>query len=318
MANSLQPAMHMATVALNLAVAVAVGAATASLTLSRSDAPWAARQCSKVRFACLAGSATAMCASAWLLLFEAAAMAEVPVTQAGAALWSMLTATHFGMAWTIGIAALALCLTLSLVAAGLSATRRRWLASLMLAGLAVFLYTRSMVSHAASAGDFSAAMLADWLHLAMISLWLGEVVVAGVWILATPVGARADDGNAAARYIASLSASATCALAVIVATGVFSAWHNLGSVGALTGHPYGAMLLVKVGLVGVAVLMGGYNRVFVMPSLLDNLRRNHPAAAAAAAQVRRFTLIVRLEMVVLLGVLILAAFVSSTSPPGAA
>ena len=90
---------------------------------------------------------------------------------------------------------------------------------------------------------------------------------------------------------------------------------TLGSVGALTGHPYGAMRLLKVGLVGVAVLMGGCNRVFVMPSLLDNLRRNHPAAAA---QVRRFTLIVRLEMVVLLGVLILATCVSSTSPPGAA
>ena len=316
MANNVQLAMHVATVALNLVVALAVGAATASLTLSRSDAPWAVRRCSRLRLACLAGLATAMCTSAWLLLFEAAAMAEVPVTQAGAAAWLMLTATHFGTAWTIGIAALALSLVLCLAAAGLSATRRLWLASLMLASLAVFLYTRSMVSHAATAGDFSAAMLADWLHLAMISLWLGEVVVAGVWILATPVGARADDGNAAARYIASLSASATFALAVVVATGVFSAWHNLGSVGALTGHPYGAMLLIKVGLVGVAVLMGGYNRVFVMPSLLDNLRCNRPAAAAA--QARRFTLIVRLEMVVLLGVLILAAFVSSTSPPGVA
>ena len=318
MANTAQLATHMATVVLNLAVALAVGAATASITLSRSDAPWAARQCSRLRIICLAGLATAMCASAWRLLFDAAAMAEVPLAQAGAAAWLMLTATHLGTAWTIGIGALALSLaTAGLGAMGsMDATRRRWPAPFILAGLAVFFYTRSMVSHAASEGDFSAAMLADWLHLAMISLWLGEVVVAGAWVLAAPVGARADDNNATAPYIASLSTSATFALAAIVATGVFSAWHNLGSVSALTGNPYGETLLIKVGLVGVAVLMGGYNRVCVMPSLLDDLRRNHQAAAAA--QMRRFTVVVRLESAVLLGVLILAAFVSTTSPPGAA
>ena len=223
----------------------------------------------------------------------------------------MLTATHLGAAWTIGIGALAV----SLATAALAAGRRRWRTPLVVAGLAVFMYTRSMVSHAASAGDFSAAMLADWFHLAMISLWVGEVAVAGALTLAAPVGACADDGAAAARYVAFLSASATFALAAIVATGVFSAWHQLGSVGALTTNPYGAALLVKVGLVGVAVLMGGYNRLLVMPSLLAKLRCSDPAAAL---DIRRFALILRLETAVLLGVLITASVVSSTSPPGAA
>ena len=100
-----------------------------------------------------------------------------------------------------------------------------------------------------------------------------------------------------------------------MATGVFSAWHQLGSVGALTTNPYGAALLVKVGLVGVAVLMGGYNRLLVMPSLLAKLRCSDPAAAL---DIRRFALILRLETAVLLGVLITASVVSSTSPPGAA
>ena len=48
-----------------------------------------------------------MLASACGLWLTAAAMAEVPVTQAGPAAWSMLTATHLGTAWTIGMAALA-------------------------------------------------------------------------------------------------------------------------------------------------------------------------------------------------------------------
>ena len=313
MADDLQLAMRVATVALNLAAAIAVGATTASLPLSGSASPWAARQCGRARLASMAGLTTAMLASAWLLLFEAASMAEVPVAQAGEALWTMLTATHLGAAWMIGLSALAA--SLAAAAAVRGGGRRKWLGPVALLGLAVFLYTRSMVSHASSDGDFSPAMLADWFHLAMISLWVGEVFVAAALILANPVGARADDGNAAARYVESLSATATVALAGIVASGVFSAWHNLGSINELTGNPYANTLFIKVSLAGVAVLMGGYNRFFVMPSLLDGLRRNDPAGAS---DVRRFMLILRLETTVLLGVLIMAAVLSSTPPPGAA
>jgi putative copper resistance protein D len=312
MAFDLQLVMRAATVALNLAVAVVVGATTASLWLSGRASPWAGRQCGRARLTSLFGLTAAILASALLLLLEAALMAEVPVAQAGEALWSMLTATHFGTAWSIGIGALAV--SLGAVGAGRGGAPRGWLVRLDLLGIAVFMYTRSMVSHAASDGDFSAAMLADWLHLAMTSLWVGGVFVAAVLILANPVGRHADDGNAAARYVESLSASATFALAGIVATGVFSAWHNLGSASALTGNPYGTALLIKAGLVAVAVTMGGYNRLIVMPSLLKRLRSSNPAAA----EVRRFTLILRLETAVLLCVLILAAFLSSTSPPGAA
>jgi putative copper resistance protein D len=312
MAYDLELPMRAVTLALNLAVAIVVGASTASLWLPGSASPWAARQCRKVRMAGLVGLTTAMLASALLLLFEAASMAEVPLGQAGEALWSMLTATHLGTAWVIGICALGA--SLGAAAAGPGGEWRGWPVRVSLLGLAVFLYTRSMVSHAASEGDFSAAMLADWLHLAMISLWVGEVFVAGALVLANPVGACAGDGRAAAQYVESLSASATLALAGLLATGVFSAWHNLGSAGALTATPYGTTLVIKVGLAAVAVLMGGYNRFIVMPSLLKRLRGSGPAGP----DLRRFTLILQLETAVLLGVLIMAALLSSTSPPGAA
>jgi putative copper resistance protein D len=315
MAYDLQLAMRVATVTLNLAVAVAVGATAAAPRLSRDASPWAVRQCRRVHLANLVGLTMAMLASAWLLLFEAASMAEVTVAESGGAVWIMLTATHLGAAWTIGICALAASLA---AAAGRGRGHARWLewpGWLQILGLAVFFYTRSMVSHAASEGDFSAAMLADWTHLALVSLWVGEVVVAGTLILANPVGDREQDRNAAARYVEALSVSATFALAGLVATGVFSAWHNLGSAAALTGNLYGTTLLIKAGLVGVAVVIGGCNRFIVMPSLLDGLRRND---AAGVSQLRRFTLILRLETVVLLSVLIAAAVLSSTSPPGAA
>ena len=118
-------------------------------------------------------------------------MGEVPIAGAREAVWTMLSTTHLGKAWLIGICALAVSLASAVAgqAATWRATRACWLTRLNLLGLAVFLYSRSMVSHAASDGDFSAAMLADWRHLTMISLWVGAVVVAAMLNLASPIGA---------------------------------------------------------------------------------------------------------------------------------
>lgn len=312
MALDFSAAQHAATVTLNLALAIAVGASASGRWVTRGASPWAVLQGGRARLASLAASAIAMLASAGVLWLEAAAMAEVPVTAARAAAWSMLTETHLGTAWIIGIGAL----VFSMGAMALSAKVRQpgKLVALNLVGLAVFLYTRSMVSHASANGDFSVLMVLDWLHLILICLWVGEVFVSGFVTLSSPPGARLDDRSDCGRYVESLSTSATFALAGIFATGFFSAWHNLGTLGALTGNPYGTTLLLKLVLVALAVMLGGANRFFVMPGLTASLRSGDLAANLLA---RRFTMILRVEAGVLLGVLILAALLSSTSPPTA-
>jgi putative copper resistance protein D len=302
MAPDLEPALNAATVALNLALAVAVGAGATWLSFAGAGSQWAARQARTVRRAGLAALAAALAASACVLWLKAAAMAEVPLAQAGAAVWSMLTATHLGLAWQIGIGAL----VFSMLALA-RASRARLPAVLSLAGLAVFLYTRSMVSHAAAGGDASWPMFADCLHSMMACLWVGEVGVAA--FLIQPPGAR-EGHNDSAACIASLSRSATFALGGIVATGLFSAWHKLGGPGALVGNPYGTTLLGKLALVAAAAMLGGFNRFVVMPPLLAALRDSD-----AAAHARRFTIILRIESAVLLAILIVAAILSSTAPP---
>jgi putative copper resistance protein D len=310
MALDLAQAQQAATVMLNFALAVAVGAGATAFWTTRRGSTWAAVQGRRARWTSLAAIALAMLASVCGLWLEAAAMAEVPVAQAGAAAWSMLTATHLGEAWTIGLCAL----VLGMAAMALNAPgwRARRLVPINLLALAAFLYTRSMVSHASSDGDLSVLMVADWSHLMLICLWTGEVLVAGFLTLAAPAAERVEERNDCAHYIESLSTSATFALAGVVATGSFSAWHNLGSANALIGNPYGTTLLVKLALVALAVMLGGVNRFFVMPSLIAALRGQ---TATANFAFQRFTLILRVEAGLLLGVLILAAILSSTSPP---
>jgi putative copper resistance protein D len=309
MGLDLQTVLRLLTALLNLAVAVLAGASVCRLWLGRGDSGWAAARRRPVRKAAVAGALLALAANLVLLWLESAAMAEVPVAEAGAATWTMLSATHLGFAWTVGMAGLAV----AAAGAFLRSDRQPAPALLTLAALAMFWYTRSMVSHAAGEGDFSLPLLADWLHGGLTSLWLGEVLLAAAVVLAGAGEMAGADRRARAAFVGSLSSSATFALAGIFVTGLYAGWRNLGGFAHLLGNPYGNTLAAKLLLVGLAAMLGGVNRFIVMPPWLT-----HEATGQAAADTLplRFRRILWIEALVLLAVVVLAAWLASTPPPG--
>jgi putative copper resistance protein D len=311
MGPDLQTALHLLTAVLNLAVAVLTGASLARLWLGRQTSGWSAARRRPVRRAALGAALAALCANVVLLWLESAAMAEVPLAEAAGATYSMLSATHLGFAWSIGMSGL----ILSAAGAFMGGERSPLAPLLTLAGLAVFWYTRSMVSHAAGEGDFSVPLLADWVHLGLVSLWVGEVLLAGMVILRARDDMRAADRHARAAYVASLSSSATMALVGIFLTGLYASWRNLGGFGNLFGNPYGNTLVAKLLLVGGAAMLGGFNRFVVMPPWLA---RESAGNAAPALLPVRFRRVLWIEALVLLAVVVLAAWLASTSPPGEA
>jgi putative copper resistance protein D len=119
------------------------------------------------------------------------------------------------------------------------------------------------------------------------------------------------DRRARAAYAASLSSSATFALAGIFVSGFFSAWHNFGGVRALVDTSYGNTLLAKLTVVGGAVSLAD--------SIASSSRRPGSSARQAAREAlpHRFTRVLQVQAVVLLDVLVLAALLASTSPPDA-
>jgi putative copper resistance protein D len=300
------------TALLNLAVATSTGASMSVLWLSRGSSGWAAQRLPGLRRCALAGLLVALLASLSLLWLQAAAMAEVPITEAGPAVRAMLAETHYGVAWCFGTGALAVAATMA--AFGRRAGRQL-AAMATLGALAVFWYSRSMASHAASEGDASLPLLVDWAHLALISLWIGEVIVAGAVVMAGARPLLSDDRRDRAAYVSGLSSSATAALAGIFATGLFSAWHNMGGIDSLLSDAYGRLLLAKLALVGIAVLLGGFNRFIVMPPWLS---LESTGRAPAAWMPRRFQMVLQVEAVVLLAAMLIAAILAATSPPGGA
>lgn len=300
------------TVVLYLAAALAIGASMSALWLHRRRSDWAVERLPRLRACALAACAVALLASVCVLVLESAAMAEVPLADAGPAVKLMLLSTHYGAAWTIGAVALAIACGIGLLAPKPAA--QTWAIGTLLA-LAVFSFSRSMVSHASGSGDLSLPVVADWIHLGLACLWLGEVVIAGLVVLRGAMPRSDDARRDRASYISSLSGWATLALAGVLATGLFGAWRQLGSIDELWNGVYGRTLLAKLAVVALAVALGGINRFLVMPGwlALETMGRAAPPLPA-----QRFRLVLRIEALVLLSALTLAVLLASTAPPSSA
>ncbi|MEV6016615.1 copper resistance protein CopC [Streptomyces sp. NPDC051997] len=113
------------------------------------------------------------------------------------------------------------------------------------AGLAA---TWAMAEHASTGLQPGIAMPLDVLHLLAVAGWLGGLSALLVALFRAP--AEAPIEAAAVRRFSRLAFGSVL---VLVATGIYQSWRQLGSWSALTGTSYGQLLLVKVGLVAVLV-----------------------------------------------------------------
>ncbi|MFJ9129824.1 copper resistance CopC/CopD family protein [Streptomyces sp. NPDC102340] len=110
------------------------------------------------------------------------------------------------------------------------------------AGLAA---TWAMAEHASTGIQAALAMPVDVLHLLAVAAWLGGLTTLLVALYRVPT----IEGSAVRRF----SRVAFCSVLVLVATGLYQSWRQVGSWSALTGTTYGQLLMVKVGLVAVLV-----------------------------------------------------------------
>ena len=170
---------------------------------------------------------------------------------------TVLLKTHFGNVW--------MGRTLLLLLLGMPMVRNR--AGLALPTCALLLLTESLSGHAADSGTLSAAVLADWLHLAAVSVWMG-----GLFFLASALrrwfaSASSADSSEFLRTVKRFSKLAGLCVAVIAATGGFQFWHRVGSVAALLQTPYGQTLTAKLVLVLALLSLGALNRYVIVPKL---------------------------------------------------
>lgn len=281
-----------------LGLLVGAGAALFSVLFLPSTAP---ADAARGRLRRATGAAVFVAVAGWWAAVPLVALYQLGVGASAlgdGATWSALAAEEYAvpLAVTIGLGLAALALPVR------AADRRR--AGLVLLGCAVALVAPSLTGHTRAAGPQALVIGVDVLHLVAGALWLGGLVATA--LVLADLAARDDSG---AVVLARFSTWAAGSVAVLVVAGTFLAWRIAGSWGVLLDTGYGALLLVKVLLVAVAVAVAAWNRFSVLPRLREAARRKERRDAAAVLV--RTTLA---EAGVVLAVLLVTGFLVDRSP----
>ncbi len=140
------------------------------------------------------------------------------------------------------------------------------------AGLAA---TWAMAEHASTGLQAGIAMPADVLHLLAVAVWLGGLSTLLVVLYRAPSIER----SAVQRF----SQVAFGSVAVLVVTGIYQSWRQVGSWSALTGTWYGQLLMIKVGLVVALVGIAWISRRWTARLAQTPAKGKEPVKASVGA-----------------------------------
>jgi copper transport protein len=171
---------------------------------------------------------------------------------------SPMAVTRFGRAFIV--MTLAFALVLALVYLAWLLDRVAFLAPAFAIAL-VFAGGLSLSGHdAVDPGSSWRTELADWVHLASASLWIG-----GLATMAALLWTDAPELRRAA--FTRFSRLATVLVGLVLCAGIYLGIVRLPHLHDLWTADYGRVLLVKIGLVMLALAWGGFHHTFVRPML---------------------------------------------------
>jgi copper transport protein len=182
----------------------------------------------------------------------------------------------------------------------------------LLAAAAVLIIP-GVVGHAAQTSPRGFSLAFDWLHLAAGSVWLGGLIgLLVLWLSLTESVAPGAPSRVEVLRVAvpRFSAVAFVSVLAILATGTGATIIHMPAVNALWDTGYGRAILVKIGLLLLALFLGAANLLRTKPRLLA--AREREAGRSAATLLRR---LITGEIVLVGGAVFAAAVLSSLPPP---
>jgi putative copper export protein len=224
-------------------------------------------------------------------------MSGLGITAISPVLPTVLFKTHYGRIGLVRSAGLGLALAAWFF--GRRHLNFRFVAVSLLCASAAIAFSRSATSHAADFGDLSVQELSDWFHFMASSLWGGALIAIAVVFRPSLI---AEDS----RQLPIVSGIADRfyvlfgpVLSLLVLTGLYNAWVEVGSFGLLVITPYGRVLSVKIMLLLFLALR------YIAPP------QHGPDESVFVMKFLRRT---RIEAIMISGVLLCAAVVTHNIP----
>ena len=164
---------------------------------------------------------------------------------------------------------------------------------LAVVGVLIAVAALPWVGHTRTYGPAWLLVAADVAHVVAAAIWIGGVsgLVLTLW--------RGSDASAprAASTAARFSALAAWTVVALAVAGTVLAWRVMGSIEDLWLTSYGRALMVKVAVVGVVVVVAGWNRRVLLPRLVAE-----PRSGATRGRLRTALLVEAAGLVAVLAV----------------
>jgi len=177
------------------------------------------------------------------------------------------------------------------------------------ASAAALMLVPGLAGHPAQTAPRGLALPLDWAHLTAGSVWFGGLI--GLFVLWT-ASRRGRRMRALAVVVPRFSRVALGAVATVAATGVAQTIQHLPTFGALWQTGFGRAIVVKGGLLAVALVLGAVNLRVTTPRLALAGARDDPALGGRAAALLRRTVSGEIALV---GSIVFAAGVLTSLPP---
>jgi uncharacterized membrane protein len=126
---------------------------------------------------------------------------------------------------------------------------------------------RSLTSHAVAVRENSAvAISADALHVIATGLWGGGLLVL-VWVIYRAMKTPACSLSWTGKAIVNFSRVALCSVVILLLSGVYQSWLQVGTVSTLWSTDYGRVLALKITIFLGMLALGAVNFLSTRPRL---------------------------------------------------
>lgn len=225
------------------------------------------------------------------LLVGTANMGDLPLRPAISFLPEVIRETHFGHVWSWSFP-----LTMVLAVVPWRRGRGQLKTAILGCVACALLLLVGLSSHAIDRGAI--AVIVYFIHEVAAALWVGAVF--GLWFGAVRAKLGSDWVLKTAPRVSSV---AGWTVTILILSGLYTAYYSLGAdPHRLADAAYGRTLVDKVGAAMLVLLIGAYNRYWLMPTVSES--------SAQESLLRN----VGVESVLLVGVLGLAALLANTPP----
>lgn len=258
------------------------------------------------------------------LVLETASISERSIADALPMISTVLFETHYGQLWLIRSCAVVVAAVLWLWR-WRRFTHHRLLPYLSFCALVVIIGTLSTASHSGDDGVFTLTNLANTIHISGGLLWGGGIIATSLIIIpALRDNAAPPTPATVAHAILALSRLSAIALAMVIFSGIYNTWLQVGAWNLLWTTTYGQILLLKIAFVLLMIALGAHHRYASVPAVLRWAQLEAPryllpfdrlfVLSRNKAAPSTFQRTLRIEAVLLIAVLALAAVLSQQTP----